>query len=83
MTSLAKKVPDPRPTAYPIVLPPYIKVLPGADRPPAPPSPPYIRHWDLHLLSWTSHSENLIKSPLIYSVSYLNLAGMRPPQPPW
>jgi len=34
MTSLAKKVPDPRPTAYPIVLPPYIKVLPGADRPP-------------------------------------------------
>jgi len=33
----------------------------------------------LHLAGGSWHSENAIKSPLIYSVSYLNLRGLNPP----
>ena len=38
---------------------------------------------NLHLRRGTWHSENLIKSLLIYSVSYLNLEGLNPPISPW
>jgi len=33
------------------------------------------------LRSGTSHSQNLIKTLLIYSVSYLNLEGLNSPMP--
>jgi len=44
----------------------------------------------LPLCRGASHSENLIKVPLIYSVSYFNFGGIgylfgrvSPPKPPW
>jgi len=35
-----------------------------------------------HLHRWTSHSENFIKSPLLYIVSYFNVEGLSPPMLP-
>jgi len=37
---------------------------------------------DLHLRTGFRHSENLIKSLLIYSVSYFSLEGLSPPTLP-